>query len=137
MTGAGMTTLPPAMIAAGEGVDVIWDQIGAPVGNAGIRQLQLMQSAFGQTAAEIRLEGVVSGQDLPRELVLDGPSGQQRLPIYPEPETEGRWFSTGAYAGPGEYSARLGVADGYDGDDTVVAQIQRSAARSRGVRGGL
>lgn len=122
-----LTDMPPAMIAAGEGVDVIWDQIGAPVGNAGIRQLQLMQSAFGQTAAEIRLEGVVSGQDLPRELVLDGPSGQQRLPIYPEPETEGRWFSTGAYAGPGEYSARLGVADGYDGDDTVVAQIQRSA----------
>ena len=123
-----LTDMPPVMVAAGDGVDVIWDQVGAPVGNAGIRQLRLMQSAFGQTSSEIRVEGVVSGQDLPRELVLDGPSGQQRLPIYPMPETEGRWFATGAYAGPGEYAARLGAADGYDGDDKVVTQVQRPAS---------
>lgn len=123
-----LTDMPPVMVSAGEGVDVIWDQVGAPVGNAGIRQLQLMQSAFGQTASEIRVEGVASGQDLPRELVLDGPSGQQRLPIYPMPETEGRWFATGAYAGPGEYAARLEGKDGYDGDDMVVANVQRPAS---------
>ncbi|REF73531.1 hypothetical protein BDD41_2096 [Paracoccus versutus] len=123
-----LTDMPPVAMTAGEGVDVIWDQVGAPVGNAGIRQLQVMQSAFGQTTSEIRVEGVVSGQDLPDALVLDGPSGQQQLSIHPMPEAEGRWFATAAYAGPGEYAARLAAADGYDGDDKVVARLQRPAS---------
>jgi hypothetical protein len=123
-----LTDMPPVAMTAGEGVDVIWDQVGAPVGNAGIRQLQVMQSAFGQTTSEIRVEGVVSGQDLPGALVLDAPSGQQQLSIHPMPEAEGRWFATAAYAGPGEYAARLAAADGYDGDDKVVTQLQRPAS---------
>lgn len=123
-----LTDMPPVAITAGDGVDVIWDQVGVPVGNAGIRQLQVMQSAFGQTASEIRVEGVVSGQDLPDALVLDGPSGQQQLSIYPLPDAEGRWFATAAYAGPGEYAARLAAADGYGGDDKVVARLQRPAS---------
>ena len=123
-----LTDMPPVAMTAGEGVDVIWDQVGPPVGNAGIRQLQVMQSAFGQTTSEIRVEGVVSGQDLPGALVLDAPSGQQQLSIHPMPEAEGRWFATAAYAGPGKYAARLAAADGYDGDDKVVTQLQRPAS---------
>lgn len=120
-----LTDMPPAAVEASVGVDLIWDQVGAPIGNAGIRQMQVVQSAFGRTASEIRVEGMVSGQDLPDELLLDGPSGQQLLAVYPMPEAEERWFATGAYTGPGEYAARLADEDGYDGDNEVLARLQR------------
>lgn len=120
-----LTDMPPAALEVSDGVDLIWDQVGAPIGNAGIRQVQVVQSAFGQTASEIRVGGVVSGQDLPDELLLDGPSGQQRLVVYPMPEAEERWIATAAYNGPGEYAARLADPDGYAGDNEVFARFQR------------
>lgn len=106
---------------------LLWDQVGAPVANAGIRSLSLLSGAFGQGAAELRVVGIASGGDVPAGLLLDGPAGALRLTVHGDPDVEGRWYAKGPYSGPGSYQARLTDGGGYDGDDLVVARIDRPA----------
>jgi hypothetical protein len=105
----------------------IWDQVGAPVENSGLRILALLPAAFGQTNPEIRIEGMSSGQPPPARLRLEGPGGAQDLEVLPDPDAEGRWSALATYAGPGEYRASLAAGDGYAGDDAVLAQLDRPA----------
>lgn len=123
-----LTDLPPAGFTTADGADIVWDQVGEPVGNAGIRSVALTQAAFGQAMPEIRIEGIASGQDLPTVLVLNGPAGKQEATIHPVPDAEGRWYATLAYAGAGEYHVRLLEGGGYGGDDHAVAHLRRSAS---------
>lgn len=122
-----LTDLPPSGMITADGADLVWDQVGDAVGNAGIRSVALTQSAFGQAMPEIRIEGVVSGLDLPTVLVMNGPSGQQEATIHPVPDAEGRWYATVAYGGAGEYHVRLLEGGGYSGDDHAVAHLRQSA----------
>jgi hypothetical protein len=117
-----VTDLPPQPADLG-GPLLLWDQIGAAVGNNGLRALALRPSAFGQTTPEIRIEGVNSGRETPPALVLTGPTGQQDAVIYPDSEAEGRWYAIAVYAGAGEYTARLAAGDGYPGDDRISARL--------------
>ncbi|PKQ10936.1 MAG: hypothetical protein CVT70_16870 [Alphaproteobacteria bacterium HGW-Alphaproteobacteria-1] len=122
-----ITDLPPQPADLG-GPLLLWDQIGAAVGNNGLRALALRPSAFGQTTPEIRLEGVNSGRDAPPALVLTGPAGPQNAVIYPDPEAEGRWYAIAVYNGAGEYTARLPAGDGYPGDDRISTRLDMPLA---------
>lgn len=102
---------------------VLWDQVGEPVGNAGIRSVALTQGAFGAGAAELRIEGVASGQPAPATIGIAGPAGAADAPVHPLPEAEGRWYALVSYGGAGTYDIRLREADGYAGDDRVQARI--------------
>ncbi len=102
-----------------------WDQIGAPLGNSGLRSLDFRPAAFGQTSSEIRIEGVSSGQIPPARLRLEGPGGLQDLNVIPDPDAEGRWSALATYIGAGDYRASLLGGDGYAGDDVVLARLDR------------
>lgn len=104
---------------------LIWDQIGAPVGNSGLRAMAFLPMAFGQESPEIRIEGISSGREPPARLRLDGPGGVQEPQIQPDPDAEGRWFAMAAWSGAGEYRASLAPGDGYGGDDLVAARLDR------------
>ena len=122
-----VTDLPPQPVDLA-GPMLLWDQIGAAVGNNGLRALALRPSAFGQTTPEIRIEGVNSGRDAPLGLVLTGPAGPQNVVIYADPEAEGRWYATAVYAGAGDYVAQLPAGDGYSGDDRVSVRLDAPLA---------
>lgn len=118
-----VTDQPPQSFGGAEGPRVIWDQVGAPVANAGIRSLALQPGAMGQTLPVLHIDGVYSGQDLPASLRLEGPGGVQDLPVYPSADVEGRWYARAPYAGPGLHVAQLQGGGAYAGDDHVRTQI--------------
>lgn len=104
---------------------VLWDQIGAPAGNNGLRALAFLPTAFGQDRPEIRIEGISSGRELPSRLRLEAPGGVQELNVEPDPDAEGRWFAIAAWSGAGGYRASLAPGDGYGGDDLVETRLDR------------
>lgn len=122
-----LTDLAQTGAMPADGPRLIWDQIGAPVENSGLRRMAFLPAAFGQSNPEIRIEGVSSGHSPPSRLRLEGPSGAQELDILPDPDADGRWSALGAYAGAGAYRASLAGGDGYGGDDVVLTELDRPA----------
>lgn len=120
-----LTDQPKAGVAPADGRLVLWDQIGAPTGNSGLRALAFLPTAFGQNSPEIRIEGLSSAAEPPAKLRFDGPGGVQEPAIQPDPNAEGRWFAIAAYTEAGDYRASLAPGDGYGGDDMVQARLER------------
>ena len=113
-----LTDQPP-VAGASEGRQLLWDQIGAPIGNVGIRDISLLSGAFGRSTSELRIEGATSGIEPPDDLTLT---------VYPDPAVEGDWYALAPYAGPGLYRALLAPGDGYGGDDQAEARLDRQDA---------
>lgn len=122
-----LTDQPP-VAGAPEGRQLLWDQIGAPVGNAGISDLSLMSGAFGRSTSELRIEGVTSALAVPSGLMLETPGGPMALTVHPDPAVAGQWYALAPYAGPGLYQAQLAPSDGYGGDDRAEARLERPEA---------
>lgn len=122
-----LTDQPP-VAGAPHGRQLLWDQIGGPIGNAGIRDLSLVPGAFGRSTAELRIAGVTSGVAVPRDLTLETPGGSMTLTVRPDPSVEGEWYALAPYAGPGLYRAQLAPGDGYGGDDQAEARLDRAEA---------
>jgi hypothetical protein len=120
-----LTDLAPGGAARPDGPRLIWDQIGVPLENSGLRSLAFLPAAFGQSTAEIRIEGVSSAQKPPMRVKLETPGGAQELDVLPDPDAAGRWSALATYTGPGDYRASLAAGDGYPGDDVVVARLDR------------
>lgn len=104
---------------------LLWNQIGVPAGNNGVRAMAFAPTGFEQDGPEIRIEGVTSGLEPPARLRLDAPGGVQNLAVQADPDAEGRWFANAAWSGGGNYRASIAPGDGYDGDDLVEARLER------------
>lgn len=112
----GATRLP-------DGVPILWDQIGAPQDNAGLRSLALRPAAFGQVQPELLIFGSASAA-LPERVLLNGPGRAQELPVMALAEGgPGAWQAIGSYAGPGRYEALLPEGGAYRGDDRIVTTL--------------
>lgn len=119
-----LTDLGPSPVPDTASWPVLWDQVGDPVGNAGLRMVSLTRTAFGTTAPELRIEGINSDAPVPRVVVIDGPGGRIEAPAYPMPEAAGRWYALAPYGGAGVHDVRLVAGDGYSGDDWLQARIE-------------
>jgi hypothetical protein len=118
-----ITDLPPAVGVAPSGAALLWDQVGAPADNVGLRGVALQSASFGQVQPEVIIEGTATDA-LPRSVTLRGPSMVQDLPVETVADSlDGRWMARAPYAGPGRYEAVLAEGGAYAGDDRFGVEI--------------
>jgi len=102
---------------------LIWHQIGAPVANAGIRQVTLTAPGLSAAQAGVNFEVDVFGLDLKPGLDLAGPGGKREVPLLPDPDRPSVLQGTLPLTKAGSYLAALRDGGAYGADDVVAFTV--------------
>jgi hypothetical protein len=115
-----LSDLPrPAVVWPEDAPTLIWDQVGPPVANAGLRGVIFRRPGLAAHTAALVIEVVKYGDGEDPKLWLDGPAGRAEAALTRASDRDAVWLAEVPFAGPGHYRAALQGGGAFGGDDRV------------------